>query len=193
MSRFRKEFLPPARSFFEKELGPLGRPNRKGWALGNCPFHKSKSRRSFAVNLDSGAFRCFGCDVRGGDIVSFVMVRDAIPFRIAAQHLGAWQDVSGEQRAELTRQMAKKKKEREQLAKVKEVERIKLLELRDEIHFLAAIQRETSERLRQLLQGAEAVCEDEAERCWDVLSLVLDDLRLTEDEYMNLAGLDGAA
>ena len=49
---------------------------------------------------------------------------------------------------------------------VAEVERIKLLELRDEIHFLAAIQRETSDRLSQLLQGAEAVCEDEAEPCW---------------------------
>src|SRR5436190_23283248 len=40
---FRRDKLPPARSFYEFELGKLTRPNRKGWAQTRCPFHESKS------------------------------------------------------------------------------------------------------------------------------------------------------
>lgn len=92
---FRKDRLPPARVFYERELGSLSRPNRKGWALGRCPFHKSTSGRSFSVNVDSGEFRCFGCDAHGGDVLSFLRQRDGLSFKDAAQRLGAWDGNDG--------------------------------------------------------------------------------------------------
>src|SRR5439155_10460673 len=108
---FRRELLPPARSFYERELGKLSRPSR-GWARGRCPFHESKSGFSFSVNLDSGGFYCFGCNAKGGDVVDFVKLRDRVDFRRAAQFLGAWreEDFSEAERCELQRQ----KSEREQ-------------------------------------------------------------------------------
>jgi len=90
MSRFRPELLPLPRIFYQSEIASLTRPNRKGWALGNCPFHKSKSRRSFGANLDSGAFFCHGCHAKG-DIISFVMQRDGLDFKNACKSFGAWE------------------------------------------------------------------------------------------------------
>jgi CHC2 zinc finger len=90
--RFRKDKLPPAATFYEAELGRLTRPNRKGWYQANCPFHKSKSGKSFAVNSETGAFHCWGCDARGGDIVDFVMLRNSLSFKEACQQLGCWDE-----------------------------------------------------------------------------------------------------
>src|SRR5262249_12488906 len=88
---FRRALLPPPRPFYAKELGKLTRPSR-GWARGNCPFHKSKSRKSISLNVDTGAFDCHGCGAHGGDVLSFVMQRDKVDFKCAAASMGAWDD-----------------------------------------------------------------------------------------------------
>jgi hypothetical protein len=90
--RFRKDLLPPTRDFYESELGKLTGPNGKGWALGNCPSHKSKSGKSFSVNVDSGAFHCWGCDARGSDIIDFIRLRDGLSFKEACRQLGCWDE-----------------------------------------------------------------------------------------------------
>lgn len=46
--------------------------------VGLCPFHNEKTP-SFTVTPEMGIFKCFGCG-RGGDIFSFVQLRDNIPF-----------------------------------------------------------------------------------------------------------------
>jgi CHC2 zinc finger len=89
---FRKDRLPPARSFYEVELGKVGRPNRKGWAQARCPFHSSKSGLSFSVNLDSGGFYCFSCDAKGGDVIAFIRLRDGVTFKEACARLGCWDE-----------------------------------------------------------------------------------------------------
>jgi len=89
----RRELLPVPKHFYEQQIGQLTRPNRKGWALGNCPFHDSRSRRSFGINLNSGAFCCFGCR-RKGDLVSFVMQRESVDFKGACQFLGCWEETA---------------------------------------------------------------------------------------------------
>ena len=92
--RFRRELLPPAKSFYQRELGELGRPNRAGWAKPKvgCPFHKSEKKESFGVRLTDGYWHCFACDV-GGSIVDFVMRRYGLSFKAATDdYLGAWDD-----------------------------------------------------------------------------------------------------
>ncbi len=88
---FDKSLLPSFRPVYEAACGKLTRPNSKGWALGNCPFHKSKSRKSFGVNVNSGGFFCHGCG-RKGDLVGFVMQRDGLTFKQVCERLGCWQE-----------------------------------------------------------------------------------------------------
>src|SRR5438876_10708749 len=88
--RFDRSALPPARTFYESELGPL-RPAGRDRATGNCPFHRSRSGRSFSVDLANGLWYCHGCGF-GGDIVKFVMRRDGCSFKTAAQTLGCWSE-----------------------------------------------------------------------------------------------------
>jgi DNA primase len=86
--RFRRGLLPPAKTFFEREIGRLTRPTAKGWALGRCPFHPSKSGKSLSVNIRTGAWCCFGCGAKG-DLISFVRKRYSLSFRDAAIYLKA--------------------------------------------------------------------------------------------------------
>jgi hypothetical protein len=116
-------------------------------------------------------------------------LRDNCDFKSACQSLGAWRgDVTREERRQLDERTAKVRYEREQGEQAKEAERLRRLELRDEIHTTAAIQREISDRLSELRRGASETYEGEQEHCWEVLSLALDDLRSTQAEYMRACG-----
>lgn len=42
----------------------------KEWINVLCPFH-AENNPSFGVNMRSGGFNCFGCGVKGGDILSY--------------------------------------------------------------------------------------------------------------------------
>lgn len=56
----------------------------RGWAeCGLCPFHDDKSAGSFWINLQNGAYKCFSCDAKGGDIISFTMEKYGLSFREA--------------------------------------------------------------------------------------------------------------
>ncbi len=66
-------------------LRPRGRNH-----IGLCPFHKEKTP-SFSVNVDRQFFKCFGCGA-GGDIFTFVQLRESVDFREA---LGILADRAG--------------------------------------------------------------------------------------------------
>lgn len=63
---------------------------RGGRLVGLCPFHNEKTP-SFYVSPDKGFFKCFGCG-RGGDVFTFVMLRENVDFgealRILADRAG---------------------------------------------------------------------------------------------------------
>lgn len=52
---------------------------------GLCPFHSEKTP-SFYVNPSRGTYKCFGCD-KGGDVLSFVMEMEKLPFLEALERL----------------------------------------------------------------------------------------------------------
>jgi len=63
----------------EEVVGEQVRLRRVGTRLvGLCPFHTEKSP-SFSVNADLGFFKCFGCG-KGGDLFTYVQLRDRVPF-----------------------------------------------------------------------------------------------------------------
>ena len=88
-----KYAIPPL-SFFANELPGMPMPKAtSGWTCGGrCPFHDDHRAGSFRVNLDTGAFVCFSCGTKGGDIISFVQLRHALSFASALEALaGEWE------------------------------------------------------------------------------------------------------
>lgn len=70
----------------EEVVGEQVRLRRVGSRLvGLCPFHSEKSP-SFSVNADLGFFKCFGCG-KGGDLFTYVQLRDRVPFMDALRLL----------------------------------------------------------------------------------------------------------
>jgi DNA primase len=74
-----KQSLAPL-DFYRYEL-PTAKLKTHGWNEGGlCPFHNDNKAGSFRINLDSGAFTCYACNTKGGDIVAFIMNRYALTF-----------------------------------------------------------------------------------------------------------------
>jgi DNA primase len=78
----------PAADFYRAELPEMPSPRGGGWRNGGlCPFHDDNHAGSFRVNLETGAFTCFSCGTKGGDIIAFIQQRDGLSFPGAVQKL----------------------------------------------------------------------------------------------------------
>ncbi len=69
-------------------IGEKVKLHRRGRdAVGLCPFHNEKTP-SFSVNENKGFYHCFGCGAHG-DIISFVMNTENLPFIEAVKKLAS--------------------------------------------------------------------------------------------------------
>jgi CHC2 zinc finger len=85
---FDRNCLPIAVAYYKPIFGGL-RFNASGWAQVRCIFHVDR-HASLSIHRDRGAFRCFACQVRGGDVLAFEMLYSGADFKSAARALGAW-------------------------------------------------------------------------------------------------------
>ena len=78
-----KDTLMPEQYYMATLGGSFGRPTGNSWYAwgGLCPFHEDKKFGSFFVNKDSGAYRCFSCGAKGGDIIDFHMQKNCLGFK----------------------------------------------------------------------------------------------------------------
>ncbi len=74
------------KTHFFKTYVPSLKTNGKPEALGSCPFHNDKNP-SLSVNIESGLFRCFACDVKG-DIFTFYQKLKGVDFPTALKEIG---------------------------------------------------------------------------------------------------------
>ena len=87
-SGYRRELLPDPASYFEsQELILLG-SHRSPWKTTACRFHGGSD--SMRVNTVTGAWVCMACGVKGGDVLSHLMLSNGMEFVDAAKELGAW-------------------------------------------------------------------------------------------------------
>lgn len=82
-----KRLLPLPSDYYPNHLERFKRNSKQAIAL--CPFH-SDTNPSFTVNLKTGAFICFACGARGGDVLSFHMKYYSLCFMDACKALGVW-------------------------------------------------------------------------------------------------------
>ena len=86
MADFVKQAISPD-SFYRFEL-PDTKFGRLGWAkAGLCPFHADSRAGSFFINTESGAYCCFSCGAKGGDIIAFTRERYGLSFSEALHKL----------------------------------------------------------------------------------------------------------
>lgn len=83
----RRDLLPPAEDYFSARLKL--RPGSGPWRSAPCCFHEDKTP-SLRVNIETGAFRCFGCGAKGGDVLDFERLLHGLTFTEAARSLRAW-------------------------------------------------------------------------------------------------------
>lgn len=85
---FNRNLLPsPAEYFRVQGLKLTGGGE---WKNVVCPFHDD-TKPSLRVRIETGAFRCMVCGAHGGDVLAFHMLITGLPFKRAAQDLGAWE------------------------------------------------------------------------------------------------------
>ena len=80
--------LPAVADYYRPVFGEL-RFNASGWAQVRCVFHED-GHASLSIHCERGAFRCFACNARGGDVLAFEMLRTGLDFKNAARAVGAW-------------------------------------------------------------------------------------------------------
>lgn len=85
--KFDRNLLPNPAEFYAANLARM-KPGRNGWGLALCCFHPDKNP-SLAVNLEKGAFKCFSCGAKGGDVLDFYRLRHNVDFMTAVKALGA--------------------------------------------------------------------------------------------------------
>lgn len=82
-----KECINPI-DFYSHEGQEVATRGKDNWKLaGLCPFHEDRHVGSFYIHSDSGAFRCFSCDAKGGDIITFTQKKYDIPFKESLEKL----------------------------------------------------------------------------------------------------------
>lgn len=83
---FDRDRLPDPAAYFESE--GLAVQGRGKWRTTRCDFHDGSD--SMRVNVESGAWVCMSCGVKGGDVLAYAMQRRGVGFVDAARALGAW-------------------------------------------------------------------------------------------------------
>ena len=74
--------------FYQKHTGAAGSATSGGWAkAGLCPFHEDERKGNFTYHVESGAYKCFACGAKGGDVIKFLMEKDRLSFVKAVEAL----------------------------------------------------------------------------------------------------------
>ena len=186
--RFRRELLPTPATVYLKEVGKLSRPSNRCYSQALCPFHRDH-HPSLRINLQSGAFVCFACGAKGGNVIDFMMLRYGLDFKAAVKQLGAWENkpLSNAERETFER----KRRERQRIQAMEigcRLEEKKLrTEVRKRLHLLERLEFASRKRLQALQRGQPEKFPGETEIWWAVLARLKPEIRRAVAEYYLLS------
>ena len=64
---------------------------RNGDSLsGACPLHNGENTTQFRVSVSKNCWNCFGQCKRGGNVLDFVAIKEAVSIRQAALQISEW-------------------------------------------------------------------------------------------------------
>lgn len=89
--KFSRDRLPNPCDYYAQQFPNLNIINQRMWTSVRCCFHEDNSP-SLRINLISGAFRCFACGTKGGDVLAFHQQRHNLTFKQAVCFFSAWGD-----------------------------------------------------------------------------------------------------
>jgi CHC2 zinc finger len=138
--------------------------------VGSCPWHQSRSRRSFVVYPQKQTWRCWGCAV-GGDVFSFFMRFAGISFPAAVKLVAniAGGTVDGNTSKGVSEQLSTRTElgqVEKQVAKILDAE---FMQAARELDRANRIQVRAGLRLAELLKGSIGRFAGETEFCWSAL------------------------
>ena len=81
------------RKYYESELGPLGKPDSRGWSTVKCKFHDDQNP-SLGIDTNTGAYHCPACGAKG-DLLRFHMEVHGCDFKAALGDLARFAGVNG--------------------------------------------------------------------------------------------------
>jgi DNA primase len=85
---FNKSKLPePIVYYSERNFRLKG---NRTWRTTVCPFHED-TKPSLAIHVEKGAFKCFSCGAKGGDVIAFHRLLHKMSFVDACKDLGEWE------------------------------------------------------------------------------------------------------
>ena len=86
LNNFKRTISPCEFYLREQALSKFRRSGK--WAeAGLCPFHHDQRAGSFYFNIETGAYTCFSCGKKGGDIISFTQNKYDLTFKEALSKL----------------------------------------------------------------------------------------------------------
>jgi hypothetical protein len=121
------------------------------------------------------------------------MRRDRVDFRRAAQRLGAWKNLSTDDRQRIDREQRDREEMRSRAARLQAEKKQSRIAARDLLHTLEKVQRETAGELAALERATPGVESHHKDMLLASLCLLVDQVRLADAEYRQLAGLEEGA
>jgi hypothetical protein len=156
--------------------------------VGSCPWHQSKSGRSFVVYPDQQTWRCWGCAV-GGDVFSFFIRFAGISFPAAVRFVARSADIEIDSSpCEEVNEQFSARTELGQIEKqISEILNAEFLRAARDLDRTNRMQIRAGFRLEDLSTGGAGRFFNESEFCWSALELAAAVLPRLDAEYVLLA------
>lgn len=156
--------------------------------VGPCPWHKSRSGRSFVVYPERQSWRCWGCAV-GGDVFSFFERFVGISFPAAVKLMAnlAGIELDGNLYEDVSEQFSARTELAQIEARIAEILDAEFMRVARELDRANRMQIRAGFRLAKLSTGAVSRFPDEVQFCWSALECAAAALPRLDAEYTLLA------
>jgi hypothetical protein len=156
--------------------------------VGSCPWHASRSKRSFVVYPEQKSWRCWGCAV-GGDVFDFMERFAGMSFpeavRLVGKSVGI--EVDGNASEDAHERLSALTELRRVEKRIDEILESEFVRVSRDLDRITRLDTRAGDRLTELSAGAESRFPNEIELCWAALQSTAAHLPRLDAEYALVA------